>query len=98
MNDMLGWFKDLMDLIPAMRAAPVAYSSKHMREPGAGEVRFGRDSGIRKLKRALRRNMVPPERMQVIETAMRSAARRQHLYANSPDRMPALLRSARESS
>ena len=95
MTDLRDWFAQLMDLIPAQRAAPVAYSSKHRRAPGTGDVKLGRDSGIRKLRRAMRRNALPPERMQVIETAERSAARRQHLYANSPDKMPSLLRSAR---
>jgi len=82
MKDLLDWLAQVTDTIPATRPFGWAGSSRYRRPAGTGGVRFGRDSGIRKLKRAMRRGMVPAERMQVIETAERSAARRAKVYAN----------------
>jgi len=58
------------------------WTSKHRRPPFKGKVRLTRDSSVRKLARALRRDMVPPERMVVIEQAKRSAASRAQAYAS----------------
>jgi hypothetical protein len=83
MNELWDWLVQLNRVIPAMRSPGVAYSSKYRREPGTGAVKFGHDSGLRKLKRAMRRGMVPAERMQVIDTAERSAARRHYRYMHA---------------
>ena len=50
-------------------------------EPMKGRVRIFANSGLRKLKRAIRRGMVPPERQVIIDNAMANAARRRDKYA-----------------
>lgn len=42
--------------------------------PFKGRVRIFGNSSLRKLARALRRGLVPPERMRIIDQAMKSAA------------------------
>jgi hypothetical protein len=52
-------------------------------EPFKGKVRIGSQSGLRKLARALRRGLVPDERMGAIKRAMDAAAERIEVYKNS---------------
>lgn len=49
-------------------------------EPFRGEVKIGKYSSLRKLKRAMRRGKVPPERQFVIDQAMKTAERRKEKY------------------
>lgn len=46
--------------------------------PFKGNVKIGKDSGFRKLMRAARRGKIPSERMVIIKTAERNAAKRKH--------------------
>ena len=52
-------------------------------KPFKGEVKIGPHSSLRKLARAMRRGKIPPEREVIIDTAMRSAAKRADLYMHS---------------
>ena len=47
---------------------------------GEGKVNIGPYSSLRKLMRAARRDKLPEERIGLIERAMESASKRQHLY------------------
>ncbi len=51
--------------------------------PFKGSVRIGQHSSLRKLKRAMRRGTVPPERQVIIDTAMHNAAKRAEVYMHS---------------
>lgn len=51
--------------------------------PFMGECKLGDRCSLRKLDRAMRRGLVPPERVRVIEEAIRSAEKRQRKYQNS---------------
>lgn len=63
-------------------------------QPFKGKVTIGKFSSLRKLMRAARRRMVPPERQGVIERAMRSALKTPDRWLNSHARdMNALVRS-----
>ncbi len=52
------------------------HASKHKTPPFEGEIKFSKDTGLRKLMRAYRRNKVPDERQVIIDTAMKNAAER----------------------
>jgi hypothetical protein len=52
-------------------------------KPFKGKVKIGKFSGLRKLMRAARRGMVPPERLFVIEQAEKKAALHPKDYMHS---------------
>jgi hypothetical protein len=48
--------------------------------PFRGAVKITKHSSLRKLKRAIRRGMVPPERQVIIENAEENAQKRKEKY------------------
>lgn len=52
-------------------------------KPFKGEVKVGKQSGLRKFMRAARRDKLPPEMLNVIALAQQSAAKRWTKYLNS---------------
>lgn len=71
-----------MNLLHAMRGPRF---SKHRRRDEDGNWIPGKcivsdRSGLKKLMRAARRGTIPPERQLIIDTAMKSATERRHVY------------------
>lgn len=54
--------------------------------PFKGNVTIGPQSGLRKLMRASRRGMIPPERQFIIDEAMKSARQRRRVYMSASAR------------
>ena len=52
-------------------------------EPMKGRVRILANSGLRKLRRAFRRGMIPDERQVIIDNAFANAAKRKSVYRNA---------------
>ena len=48
-------------------------TSKHNTKPFEGKVKLSKDSSFRKFARALRRGMLDPERMKIVEQAETNA-------------------------
>jgi hypothetical protein len=76
-------------------ASPRHRSSSKRNPPLQGDVRLSDRSGLRKLMRASRRGLLPPERLRIIRQAEESAAERRSKYmsraARQRDRLYELL-------